>query len=177
MVQSFLRILSKFIVEWTLDLQNRYISEVYRDLNGNNQVDEYDQLGFLYPHDLMVECYAYAAGVKVAPFDEDGVPRLAISDDAAPLVDFWEKMYRIKSNDRCFEVQAVSGVSTNTTSMKFFSGGNILFVSGFLFNTTSDLRDMTDDYGILPLPKRDEEQTNYITVSKDGIRRIWKLRP
>lgn len=56
--------------KWTLDMQNQYISEVCRDLNGNNQVDENDQLGFLYPHDLILLRMNIVKRIKVHTFPE-----------------------------------------------------------------------------------------------------------
>jgi len=157
--------------KWTLDLLNQYINDVYQDLNGNGKVDEEDQVGFINESDMMVEGYAYAAGVEVAPFNEDGVPTLAITEESTRLVEFWSKMYPVRRNKFCLQNvwNGETNPNTNESSLKYFSEGHVLFVPGFLFNTTDQLRNMDDDYGILPMPKLDESQKNYLTVMKDSI--------
>ena len=153
---------------WTLDRLNRYITEVYQDLNGSGSADAGDRFGFINESDLMVEMFAYAAGVEVAPFNEEGVPTLTFTEDASDLIAFWDKMYPIRTHQYCLQVSTADG-NTNTQSMENFMGGNVLFAPGFLFNTSNQLRDMENDYGVLPMPKQDEAQEKYISVSKDSI--------
>ena len=47
-----------------------------------------------------------------------------------------------------------------------FSEGKSLFLPGFLY-TSENLRDMKDDYGIIPFPKYDESQEDYISSVHD----------
>ena len=160
-----------------MDLLNNYINEVYQDLNGDGKLDRYDRVGFIKQSDIMVECFAYAAGIQVAPFNEDGVPTLAFTANPDPLIHFWEKMYPVLSNKHTL-VNSGDEVSdrTNVSSMNWFKAGEALFITGFLYNTTGasnndtvgSLRDMEDDFGILPLPKVDESQEKYISVLKDS---------
>lgn len=154
--------------QWTLDRLNQYITEVYQDLNGSGSPDAGDRFGFINESDLMVEMFAYAAGVKVAPFNEEGVPTLTFTEDASALIAFWDRMYPIRTHQYCLQLSTAAG-NTNVQSMENFMEGNILFAPGFLFNTSQHLRDMEDDYGVLPMPKQDEAQETYISVSKDSI--------
>jgi hypothetical protein len=50
-----------------------------------------------------------------------------------------------------------------TEAGNVFKGGNVLFRSNALSSVNAYI-DMTGDYGILPVPKYDETQENYITV-------------
>lgn len=154
--------------QWTLDQLNYYITDAYRDLNGSGTVDAGDRFGFINEEDQMVELFAYASGVQVAPFDEEGVPTLVIVEDTGRLISFWEKMYPIRTHQYCLQAK-LSGGNTNLQCMENFKEGNVLFTPGFLFNTSQQLRDMEDDYGVLPMPKMDEAQQDYISVSKDSI--------
>ena len=154
--------------QWTLERLNGFISEAYQDLNGSGVVDEGDRFGFINESDQMVELFAYACGVEVAPFNDEGVPTLTILDDPSRLISFWGKMYPIRTHSYCLQVSTTKG-NTNTQCMEHFMEGNILFTPGFLFNTSQQLRDMENDYGVLPMPKLDETQENYISVSKDSI--------
>lgn len=155
----------------TLDTLNSYINEVYQELNGNSSVDFEDQLGFVIGSDYMVERLAYSSGIEVAPFDEDGVPYLAFIQDTTPIVTFWEKWIKIKNSTYCPTIRwdGVNVTNTITEGQKIFKNGKLLFCTGMLSDTTSHLRDMDDDYAILPLPKLDENQENYISVINDNI--------
>ena len=58
--------------------------------------------------------------------------------------------------------QASSIDDQSFKSMIAFSEGNVATMCNFLYSTEY-LRDMTDDYGIVPMPKYDENQEKYIT--------------
>ena len=46
--------------------------------------------------------------------------------------------------------------------MEIFTSGRAMFYAHFLY-TAPEMRGMEDDFGILPFPKKDEKQENYIT--------------
>jgi hypothetical protein len=51
-------------------------------------------------------------------------------------------------------------------NVETFSEGNALFLPGFLY-TSENLRDMKEDYGIIPFPKFDESQEEYLSSVHD----------
>ncbi|MCQ2432015.1 MAG: hypothetical protein MJ175_05350 [Clostridia bacterium] len=155
--------------KWTLDALKGYITEVYQDLNGDARIDEYDRVALALGSDHAVERNVSAAGIMVAPFDADGVPHLNFIDDSAPLVSFWEKWFEIKTSPRCLRVNWDAETTPNTTNaiLDIFKQGHMLFAFAFLRDTESTLRDMNDDYAILPLPKLDEAQKDYVSILAD----------
>lgn len=156
---------------WTLDLLNKYTTEVYSDINGDGNVDEGDILGLCLFSDFAAERFVSGAGISITENDSEGEPVLAFLDDHKPLVEFWEKFYAIKTNSNLYTVRWDAENAPNTTEagLKIFKNGNILFIPADITYTTTILRDMPDDYAILPLPKLNEEQKDYISVLIDQV--------
>ena len=132
------------------------------------QVDEDDRLGYVIKSDSDVGCYAAGAGVMFAPFDSEGVPYLKFIEDSTRLESFWEKFMQIRNNKNVLYIQW-AGSDTTIENLRIFRKGNLMFVQGMLSHTTDQLRDMEDDYGILPMPKLDEEQENYLQIVSDRM--------
>jgi len=153
---------------FTFDFINRICNEVYQDLNGNSKVDEEDRLGYVIKSDSNVGSYAAGAGVIFAPFDSEGVPYLKFIEDSTRLESFWEKFVQISTNKNVLNIKW-AGSDTTIINLGIFREGNLMFVQGYLSHTTDQLRDMEDDYGILPMPKLDEEQENYLQIVSDRM--------
>ena len=156
--------------KWTLDTLNAYATETYRDLNGNGVVDEEDQIGCAIGSDMPVERFALGAGVRVTEYSDAGELELAISNDPAPLINFWEKLYKIRSNSRYLQMTYRDDWDCSQQELHHFTNGNMLFViNGWLGMSSGSLRNMEDDYGIIPYPKYDETQPNYVCGVVDHI--------
>ena len=154
--------------KFTFEFLNRIANEVYQDLNGNSKVDEDDRMGYAIKSDSNIDTYASGAGVVIAPFDSDGVPYLKFLDDMTRIEAFWEKFLQFKTNDNVLYIQW-AGSDTTIINMELFREGNLMFVQGFLSHTTDQLRDMEDDYGVLPMPKLDETQENYLQIINNRV--------
>ena len=153
---------------FTFDFINQVCNEVYQDINGNSKVDEDDRLGYVIKSDSNVGSYAVGAGVIFAPFDSEGVPYLKFIEDSTRLESFWEKFVQIRTNKNVLNIKW-AGSDTTIVNLGIFREGNLMFVQGYLSHTTDQLRDMEDDYGILPMPKLDEAQENYLQVVSDRV--------
>ena len=57
--------------------------------------------------------------------------------------------------------------SLEEIDLDFSNGTNLVLVSGLESAETERLRNMQDDYGVLPYPKYDEEQKEYLSFSHD----------
>ena len=64
------------------------------------------------------------------------------------------------------------GDSLNDT--KFFIDGDIVFLPTYLLEAFNNLREMKTAYGIMPVPKWDEAQSEYHSLVADGYT-IWQL--
>ena len=98
---------------------------------------------------------------------EDGYPVMNLDD---PLIT--TAMEKILTNyfepgkTYDFNTGGVSEAEYYQNQRKAFSDQKLLFLNDYLA-AVKDLRDMKDDYGILPIPKADESVDAYRTVSHD----------
>ena len=149
---------------WTLEAMNGYAKDVYQDLNGNNEMDDGDQYGMIFTECFDGAVLACGCGVEITSFDADGVPSIRFTQEPDRLIDFWDKFFPIRGGSEYYNVPGGGRLDVDT-----FVNNRILFSYGFLEYTTTKLRGMDDDYGILPLPKLDTAQEHYISVMKDSI--------
>ena len=143
--------------QWTLDKLNELSKDTSSDLNGDSSMDSSDQFGFVGSN--------ATAGVFLTGFDQpimktgsDGYPKLALNTEKT--ISSAEKIYALSfENKDSYVLPQVKEAEIT----EIFEQGRALFYNGFLCDANG-FRDMTDDYGILPMPKYDEQQDKYYTT-------------
>lgn len=101
-----------------------------------------------------------AGGAKSV--DKDANDQLTLLWNDAAYMDIMEKAYEIFHNDA---VWTEKNQVYRHTAVEFASG-NILFLHGFFF-AVDQLKEMEDDYTILPIPKYSAAQKDYICANYD----------
>ncbi len=147
--------------EWTLDTLNEMIGVVSSDLDGNGTFDWQDQYGMTYILDVY-EGMLNASGVTLAASTSDGIEAL-YADEAA--ITRMQKLSEIfNKQDQTFNVHTrdVGGKSRNELEVGIFIEGRTLFSFAGIYYATQ-FRDMEDDFGIIPYPKYDTAQADYIS--------------
>ena len=141
--------------EWTIDVMNELVSNAWIDENSDGVTSDGDTVGFMAANanDGGMDCWAAAMGVKTTTI-VDGYPTLSVYNEHT--VDAFEKVKKL-------HVGNMGTLKSEESDKTAFSVGNQLFMRDKL-NTGSTLRDMQDDYGVLPLPKFDTEQEDYYTT-------------
>ncbi len=142
--------------EWTLDKFLEVCSGMERDLNGDGTWTlEDDQLTYL-SEAVPGGTYQTALELDVVKIADDGTPEyLGLTEKFASA---YEKMATLMSRDDVLVVSSIDDLSYK--SQKAFANGNVATMVNFLYST-EHLRDMNDDYGIIPIPKYDENQEKY----------------
>ncbi len=151
--------------EWTLDKMYELASGIAKD-NGDNKWDEKDQYGLLLSTGSGATLQL-AAGIPFSELDDDGCPVLAMNSEK--MYDFVEKFYQIThSPDTRLDTYNSITWPTSVYRDVLMSGGSFL-TSLDIGGLYSSLRDIEYEFGILPLPKYDEQQEDYLTASAAGI--------
>ncbi len=143
--------------EWTLDTFIEIVSGMGQDLNGDGK--------FKLGEDRMTYVSEVVPGgtfqttleLKVIELDENGMPQyLGLTDR---FLTAYEKMATLFERK---DVAVHSSIDDKSyTTMKTFANGTVATMANFLYSTEY-LRDMEDDYGIVPYPKYDENQESYL---------------
>ena len=149
--------------KWTHDKLLQYAEEGYMDINGNSQIDDGDQYGLITNSFNNMDNFGFGMGSVFSRRDKDNMPYLTIGEEHNIAI--YEKIYHMIA-----EAPGVlmNKVEPNPTlqNVEWFSEGKALFLPGFLY-TSENLRDMKDDYGIIPFPKFDENQEEYLSSVHD----------
>ena len=142
--------------EWYLDDFIGMMEDVYIDVNGDGQRDDNDIYGFACSSAL----YAIQESFGIEPVKEDENGRLYLDINNETTVTLIEKFYHMMA-------ETEGGYLNNSESIFTFAAGNALFGMFDLGNVLGRLRDGEVTYGILPIPKLNELQENYISGSTD----------
>ena len=145
--------------EWTMDRLMEMIKPVYSDLNQSNANDEGDLFGLgLVPNPNPIHLF-YAAGASVSSKDSNGLP--VLDGNNSRNVAIFEKMQELYA-----PAEGMCVYSAWATLHSAFPEGQLMFFGGYLSSVDS-LRNMTDDFGIIPFPKLDETVDSNRTLVHD----------
>ena len=147
---------------WTLDALMTYTADYNRDLDGDGKINGADVCGLYYQQSsIMSDAMAGAAGIRFTRVT-DGEYEFILNNERS--LDFVDKMKRL-----LFENNAVIMEPDDfTNSLKKLSEDTALFTVNMLGGTTY-LREMENDYGILPLPKLNADQEGYTGFVHNGF--------
>lgn len=145
--------------EWTIIKLAEITADLTRDLNGDGE------------YRLGDDVYGYSSWMCDSPFSlfygAGGMLTSKGADDI-PVVDFdmdkissiYEYMYRIIITNNSY---FVTDLSLYETFAQCFNDGGAYFSEMTLQKIELFLRDMKDDFGIIPEPKYDENQDEYLS--------------
>ena len=151
--------------DWTMDKVSELASVAYVDLNGNGSIDGKDQFGFVTQSNDLTDGIAAGCMVDFSTRDENGLP--VISLDNEWTYKFWDKYYNLMFNNSACMINPV-GTDDSIAIMTAFGAGQFMMTDNKLYQSPIYLRDMEDDFMILPMPKLDETQPHYNTRIHDS---------
>ena len=150
--------------KWTIDLALEMTKMFSEDKNGDSVIDYNDVVGWSGQLDDMWSLF-YGSGSKLASTDtSDGYPVLtAYTERSAAVMDkmqslVQDKQHYLSANDYFNVVQWPSVLLRDN-----FIAGQSLFYNGSM-TTPMELGNMDDEFGLVPIPKGDEEQETYYSL-------------
>ena len=145
---------------WTLDYVRDITSTVYIDKNANGSRDGNDQYGFSV--ELADPIDGMAAGCMINFSERNDVGEIHVTLEHERTYTFWEKF-----GDLTWRSEGMIPNAGNQSILSF-NEGNIFVTCNKLCMSGIYLREMEDDFLILPLPKLDENQPHYNTRIHDS---------
>lgn len=149
--------------EWTIDKLNSLTSNGYIDVNGDGTADGGDQYGIILTTSwgplipFLISC-----DPDYTLRDENGYPSLNIQTErSVQMVEKLTELYNAPYNS--------SSVFDEATVVTMFTQGQSLFLGYQRLGTLESeaIRDADIGLAVLPYPKLDENQANYITSVHD----------
>ena len=149
--------------KWTQDMFMSLVAQAPSDLNGDGVFNEHDRYG-IFGHCRIITVTAIGgAGINYAEKTEDGDFVFRMHEDKK-AIDLIEKLVHFKQNNPNIYYNKSPYVH-ETDPADLFKNGQALFHLGGNPNTIVQLREMDDDFSILPLPKYDEAQEKYYAIA------------
>ena len=143
--------------KWTFDKFKQMIKDASFDVNGDGIYDSGDRYGFLTTSAGGVTNFLYSGGEKITDGDPANGNKPVIRENTQKVTAILEKTVDILHNDNASFIKGSWEVFE-----KMFIGDQGLFYSEILAHVRR-LRAMDTDFGVLPCPKYDENQTDYLT--------------
>ena len=139
---------------WTVDALMAAARACTQDLNGDTEFDENDSWGIgTYGNGLMFGLQGFDSGI--ARMNSEGIPTIICNtEENIEKCRYW---FDNVTNSDCLYNEGVNG---EESYQNLFYSGQLAFYMGNL-TPGSDLRNMEDEYGILPEAKYNVDQANY----------------
>ena len=146
---------------WTLEKFFQNCAVVTTDIDGNGVMGIHDRYGYAYWQDAVFSMI-YATGNSFGSI-VDGKPELTFYTDH--MIDTWSRLMTfLKSGDTFSVLDNLDAMGGNADAA-FFSllAGHQALYSYTTVYTVITLRELETEFGIIPNPKYDEAQKDYIT--------------
>ena len=154
--------------KWTLDQVIKMCTAAAADLNGDGAMKETDDRYGMLSEPGSLTYAVHASGASLTDKDDEGLPVLNVDVERASAVTdlFAPFMSDTSINMYSSKVQGSYSNLFTDLFLPMFTENRALFYNNQLL-VALNLRDMEADFGILPAPKLDEEQEDYLTPFND----------
>lgn len=158
--------------EWTLERQSQMASGLYNDLNGDSTRDSGDLYGFVSGANTSVDPYWVSMNIPMLTLN-DGI--YEVNYDTEKVVSAVTAVQNMLfDNEGSFCVGTSGGDvdgSNATTIISQFSENKAAMCTTTIYKIESYLtpRNFESSYGIAPIPKYDENQSEYYTHVQDQL--------
>ncbi|NLB15764.1 MAG: hypothetical protein GX827_03015, partial [Clostridiales bacterium] len=150
---------------WIIDKFAELSKSVYSDLNGNNEADKDDQYGYYADIVRTSDGMLGSCNIQFVEINEQGDLYFVLEQNERTF-EFIEKVHSLLYDDNRTFIYESTGLDTENT--RGFISGKALFFPYTMFGAAY-LRDMENDWGIIPMPKLNEEQDKYYTTAHNGF--------
>ncbi len=153
---------------WTLDQLITYTTNVTVDLNGDSTISYQDDRYGLVSWMMDVPFSLFYGAAQPFVSIVGGEPELTYASDSEQIINVYEKIYSVIVEQNAY---FITNPDEYETCYEVFADGRALFCDITLSKINSMIvsRNMADEYGILPVPKYDEEQEEYLSFVNGAI--------
>lgn len=153
--------------KWTYDKLAEVSQEVFIDLDGNGKTDREDQIGTTLCWNDDIMSLMYCTGMRITRRDNDDLPYLVMNEERN--FEVITKLYELaRKTTGIFYGNEIEVTEAELNSAKFSEGTSLLMFGQF--TAAEWLREMKDDYGIVPIPKFNEAQDHYYSSMYEVMR-------
>ena len=158
---------------WTIDNWAELVKKVNKDLDHDKEMTAADRYGYLYSYSDS-KIFYYASGIRASSKNENGNMVSTLLDDKIKLESIYTKLYNLYANSEYTIQKDYVNENAPKTNKKQFYANYLLSCDYYLFTCADatmalELWEMEHEFGILPIPKLDSDQKDYMTLyPEDG---------
>lgn len=153
--------------KWTIDSMTALTKGIYEDINGDSKMNEQDLFASVWTAINDVDCFLQSSGIKMIVKDSEGLPVFDFEYDKINTI--VEKIYSFMFENEGVLGYPSAGGTYSENQVNIFVADRALFIPSVLAVASSSFKEMKSDYGIIPYPKFDETQENYLTRIQDAV--------
>ncbi len=147
---------------WTFEKLALAVKNSFVDLGGENNIYGYTLIRYAEPlHYFPVSC-----GIEFYERDPSGKPIVTVYSDKA--VEFTNDLYDLLYNNEGANLYYPNQIDAESGKPMFTDGKYVFSFSSIMGMVDEEMREMEATYGVLPYPKWDAAQENYITMNANG---------
>lgn len=142
--------------KWTLEEFDRLVKKSHIAKGGDGTTDIY---GLAMTYAEWNHYLREAAGIRMYERNDHGIPVFNFKDDRS--IEFVNKLYSLYyENEGC-----INTLYKGQENKSSFVNSTLMFEMNRLMRSLNEeMREMKDDFGIIPYPKLNEEQEEYVTL-------------
>ena len=146
--------------KWTLDKLSEMCKAVTNDINGDSKIDHEDKVGIT-TSSFAWQVFFYGADSLFVKKDENDIPSFLPLDERTYNV--LSKVFDAVNNPvTSLNLAQITGIDLLKVQTNMFEENRSLFMINNIYGTIP-ARAMNTDLGILPVPKYDESQKDYVS--------------
>lgn len=149
--------------EWILDKMTALCEGVYTDKNGNGIVDDGDTVGHFFTDTLTLGADSFFGACKIDYIKKADDGTYVYNANGERMVEFTERMHKLLFEGN----NTLRTPNNNEQIMDTMLNRSTIFTT-WMLSGINYLRDMEDNFGILPMPKLNEAQEIYTVYTHDG---------
>ena len=143
---------------WTLEAMQQYMALASSE-NGDGVWDFNDKYGLAY-NLWGGRASLWCAGLKLSTIEEDGTITQTFTDSRN--VDMFQDVYKFYDNAYCYYGGGAFETDSANGDRALFNSGRALFAT-IALNQTSEISRELDSFSVLPCPKYNTAQADYVT--------------
>jgi hypothetical protein len=150
--------------DWTLDYFQQLVKNIYDDTDGSGDKsdDDFYAIGMATASQPL-DALFMGANISITTKDSKGIPQFSFNNEKT--TSFFDKMYDLLFNNAGVLPGHYTGDSITLMENKFKNQQTIFNIS--TLHSVQKLADSNFEYGMLPIPKLDKDQSDYYTCAAD----------
>ena len=155
--------------QWTIDKLITMTKDIYVDVNHDETLDADDFYGFAMSNRCGLDAWNSALGITLLSRDENNLPKTGIDSDK--FFAAYGKVYKLLFDNNGGFALPFKGndLEMNDAAIGVANGKYIFAVSWIRGMELEDVRNAKNPYGVLPMPKYDENQNDYYSFMHDQL--------